>query len=299
MRNTVFAKVLLGGVALLALTVTGASAADLAVKAPKAPILKAPPMQAWSWAGTYFGANVGYGWASDPTSLTDTTTITSSTTHDATVPNPIFVANPTIVTVASGSGNANATGWLGGIQLGHNWQSGTYVFGLEADVQASGQRGSVTICDTVGCPVGTGIANATVKLPWFATFRGRLGFTPANRWLLYVTGGLAVAETDVDGSGGPVGGAATIVASNHPVRAGYTVGGGVETAFADNWSLKLEYLFMDYGNVGASGSSAPVTVATFNGPRIETITITTNTATLSTHVTDNIVRLGLNYRFAP
>ncbi len=289
-------KLMLGSAALVMLVAGGpAMAADMAVKAP---VYKAP-IATWSWAGSYVGVNGGYGWASDPSTLSDTTVTTSSTTHDATIPTPTFVANPTTTVVAAGTGSANTNGWFGGIQAGHNWQSNSFVYGLEGDIQITGQSGSATLCDTPGCPVGTGMDVANYRLPWFGTFRGRLGFTPASRWLVYATGGLAVAQVDESLSGGTVGGGGGLSASNNSTRAGFAVGGGVESALTNDWTLKLEYLYMDFGTLSLAGTGAPITTTTFNGPRIETIAISTTTAGLSTRVTDNIIRLGLNYRVSP
>jgi len=292
-------KLLLMGVALGILGAADfAMAADLAVRAPV--VYKAPPIAPWSWTGTYVGVNGGYGWASDPATLTDSTVTTSSTSHDADVPSPTFVANPPTSTVAVGAASAHTNGWLGGIQAGHNWQSNSWVYGLEGDIQITGQNGSVTLCDTPGCPVGTGMSTANYKLPWFGTLRGRLGFSPASRWLVYATGGLAVGQVNESLSGGVVGGApGTSVGSSNTTRAGFVVGGGVESALTNDWSLKLEYLYMDFGTVGLTAAGAPITTATFNGPRIETIAISTTTAGLSTKITDNIIRLGLNYRVSP
>jgi outer membrane immunogenic protein len=268
-----------------------ATAADMALKAP----VVVPP---FSWTGWYVGGNIGGGWANDPATLSDTTSSTSIITHDATVPVPTFVPGPsTGPTTVSGSGNINQSGVIGGLQTGFNWQSGWVVSGLEADIQGSSQRGSTTICDTAGCPAGSGIANASQKLPWFATLRGRVGVTPASRWLVYATGGLAVGEIDQTLSGGPVGGPAGFTVSNTTTRAGFAVGGGVETYIFDHWSLKVEYLFLGFGNVGISGAGAPVVTTAFNGPRIETITTTTTTSNLSSRIGDNIVRVGANYHF--
>jgi outer membrane immunogenic protein len=290
-------KLLLMGVALGILGAADFSmAADMAVRAP---VYKAPPIAPWSWTGTYVGVNGGYGWASDPATLTDSTTTTSSTTHDATVPSPTFVANPTTIVVATGTGSANTNGWFGGVQAGHNWQSNSFIYGLEGDIQITGQSGSIALCDTPGCPVGTGLDAANYKLPWFGTFRGRLGFTPASRWLVYATGGLAVAQVNESLSGGTVGGGGALSVSSNTTRAGFAVGGGVESALTNDWTLKVEYLYMDFGTLSLTGAGAPITTTTFNGPRIETIAISTTTAGLSTRVTDNIIRLGLNYRVSP
>jgi len=191
----------------------------------------------------------------------------------------------------------NPNGVIGGLQTGYNRQSAWLVYGLEGDIQGSGQRGSITICDTAGCPVGSGMGTASYKLPWFGTLRARLGFTPAERWLVYATGGLAVGEIDQRLSGGPVGGAPAFTVNSNTTRAGFAVGGGVETYILDHWSIKVEYLFLGYGNVGVSGAGAPVVTTAFNGPRIETITTTTTTANLSSRIGDNIVRVGANYHF--
>ncbi len=276
--------------AVVLLAAGSAAAADMALKAPFVP--------PFSWAGWYVGANIGYGWGSDPATLSDTTSSTSIITHDATVPNPTFVPGPsTGPTTVSGRGNVNPNGVVGGLGAGRNWQTAALVYGLEADIEGSGQRGLVTICDTAGCPVGSGMGAATIKLPWFATFRGRLGFTPAERWLVYATGGLAVGEIDQRLSGGPVGAAPAFTVNSNATRAGFAVGGGVETYILDHWSIKVEYLFLGYGNVSVNGAGAPVVTTAFNGPRIETITTTTTTANLSTRIGDNIVRAGANFHF--
>lgn len=286
-------KLSLGAIALSTIAFAGsASAAEMP--------LKAPPLPVWSWAGFYAGVNVGYGWASDPTTLTDTTTVSSVTSRDADVPDPTFVANPTTMSSAVGAGNIDPNGWLGGIQGGYNWQSNSFVYGLEGDIQITGQKGSVTICDTAGCPAGAGTATDTLKMPWFGTLRARFGFTPSPRWLVYGTGGLAIAEIKESVTEGPVGGGAGGAAfGTDATRAGFAVGGGVEAALTDRWSLKIEYLCMGFGTVGLSGTGASVTTTTFNGPRIETITTTTTASALSTRVDDNVVRIGLNYHFAP
>ncbi len=292
-------KLLLCGVAAVTFATAGkAAAADMP--------LKAPPLPVWSWAGFYAGVNVGYGWASDPTTLTDTTTTSLTRVNDADTATPTFIplgAGPSAT--AGGVGNIDPKGWLGGIQGGYNWQSNALVWGVEGDIQASGQRGSVTICDTAGCPAGSGIATDSLSMPWFGTLRARLGFTPSPRWLVYGTGGLAVAEIKDSVTEGPVGGGAGGTAfSVDTTRAGFAVGGGVEAALTDRWSLKIEYLYMGFGNVGGTGTGAAVTTTTGTcpfcaPPRIVENIATQTSSTTSTRVDDNIVRVGLNYHFGP
>jgi outer membrane immunogenic protein len=143
---------LIGIVVIAALGTAPAVAADMAFKAP------AVPVPVWSWAGFYIGGNVGYGWSSDPKTLTDTTATALTRITDADTPTPVFTGLGTTTATAAGSGTLKPDGWLGGFQAGYNWQRGAFVFGLEGDIQADGQRGSTTICDTAGCPTGSGIA---------------------------------------------------------------------------------------------------------------------------------------------
>jgi outer membrane immunogenic protein len=129
----------------------------------------------------------------------------------------------------SGSGD----GILGGLQVGYNWQTGAFVFGLETDIQASGGRG-----DLNGAAGGVSIVGGTLKTPWFGTIRGRLGYT-WDRWMLYATGGGVYGHLDYDGTLSTTG---TFSSSSDYWT--WTAGGGVETALWDHWSAKLEYLYV-------------------------------------------------------
>ena len=125
------------------------------------------------------------------------------------------------------------------------------------------------------------------KLEWFATLRGRLGATVTPGALAYVTAGLAVGEImtagtvfGIDGNGKPV----NTIVSSHNTKAGWTVGGGIEGRLAGNWTAKLEYLYLDLGTVSTVPTPAMnATVAT----------------AFNSRVTDNIVRVGVNYKFGP
>jgi outer membrane immunogenic protein len=247
-----------------------ASGADLPVKAP---YVKAPVAIVYDWTGFYVGANLGWSFGR------------SSTDY--------LVAG-----LPFGSTSQNMDGILGGLQAGYNWQNGRGVFGLEADIQATAQKGSSNLIDFIpgipcinqdgpftpcrpgtGIPAITGLINHQNKLPWFGTFRGRVGFTPAERWLIYATGGLAYGEMDTVDSL-TIGGTGVALSTN-TIRWGWTVGAGVEAAIRDGWTAKLEYLYIDFGNVTDTlVGIAPITpIAT------------------RSHVTDNIVRVGVNYRW--
>jgi outer membrane immunogenic protein len=159
-----------------------------------------------------------------------------------------------------GIGSPSVNGVIGGGQIGYNWQMNQLVLGLEADIQASGQSGSG----------GAGAVAYTDKMDWFGTVRGRVGYA-FDRFLPYVTGGWAYGHGTING----VTGAGSFSTSND--YSGWTAGAGLEYAFLNNWSAKLEYLYVDFGN----------------GPT----TATGAGALSSNHLTDNIVRVGLNYKF--
>jgi len=119
------------------------------------------------------------------------------------------------------------------------------------------------------------------KLEWFGTSRSRLGFLATPNLLLYGTGGVAYGQTK-DTYTAAAAGFAAAVATVKDVRAGWTVGGGIEGAFGGGWSAKVEYLYMDLGKLEQTITFplAGITAANFNS-----------------RVTDNIVRVGLNYKW--
>jgi len=266
-------RVILGSVAALAM-VTAASAADLPVKSPPPAPVMAP---VWNWTGFYIGINGGYSWG--------------RSSRDLNFFNPL---NGVVLATATGAGRDLNGGVFGG-QLGYNWQTANWVFGIETDAQWTGQKGSTTVlCPVAGCfptavAPGTGVAAAlTDKLEWFGTFRGRGGVLVTPSVLLYVTGGLAYGsvQTDVGLSGFTANGTpVTIVGSRSSDKLGWTVGGGIEAMFAGNWSAKLEYLYMDLGSISNS-----VVLPTAAGFPLG--------ANVTSRVTDSIIRAGINYHFS-
>jgi outer membrane immunogenic protein len=281
-------QILVGGaVAVAMLSASNALAADLAAR----PYTKAPVVAAivYDWTGFYIGGNAGYSWgrANTDGNLSGTQNVSIFRTAG---PNLISSTN-TVLATAPLTGRADVNGFIGGAQVGYNWQRGSWLFGLEADIQGSDERGSADVCLVAGCAIGTGILTANYKLDWFGTVRGRIGFLPTERLLLYATGGLAYGELSAT--------APLVPLSWGSTRAGWTVGAGAEAALDRNWSVKLEYLYMDLGNVGSSGATATTAVNQLNTPQqgFKTITTTTLTSAFRTKFTDNIVRVGVNYRF--
>ena len=295
---------LAGAVVSVSIAIGPAVAADMPLKAP-------PLAPAWNWTGFYLGGNVGYSWGRASTDFAESSTATSVVT--ATTPGgaPLPGNGATVVANAFAFGNAKSDldGWLAGVQAGYNWQRDQWVFGVEADIQITGERDDPTFCGIPGCPVGSLIGTSTTKLPWFGTLRGRLGVTTDARsaWgptLFYVTGGLAVGEIDATYTGGIFGGPMGLVSVNS-TRTGWTLGGGAEARLGQsNWTLKLEYLYLDFegvsGSVAATGAPVVTLFGINNADQIHRLTTTTVIAGMaSTNVTDQIVRVGLNYKFTP
>jgi outer membrane immunogenic protein len=270
MRNL---KCVAGG-AVIASTLAGIVAATAADMAPrmysKAP---APAAIVYEWTGFYIGGNVGYSWGRSSNTETISNTATGA-----------------VLATANSSNDVN--GVIGGGQIGYNWQAQNWVFGLEADIQGSDERGSTSfLCVACGDGPRDITSIVTQKLNWFGTARGRVGVLVSPTILLYGTGGLAYGEVDTGGSiGGPtlLTPLATVVfPGTSSTRLGWTAGAGVEGRIGGNWSAKLEYLYMDLGTV-SSGPIATTVLDTLRRPV---------SVAYSSRFTDNILRVGLNYRF--
>lgn len=294
-------KLLQGSVAILAVAgAVPALAADLSTPVYKAAPIVAPIL--YSWTGFYVGGNAGYSWGRGSTDLTETVITRADVTRTTLAGTPIAsttVISPPVVT--SASDRARINGGLGGLQAGYNWQTDRFVWGIEGDAQITGERGGVSFCfaGPVGCAA---VGTANYSLPWFATLRGRAGVA-FDRVLFYATGGLAAGEirssfTDGVAAGFFPGGVATL--DSRTTRVGWVVGAGVEGAIANNWTIKVEYLHMDLGSVDASvnGSSTSATSITVGDFRINTLLATQFNSTYRARITDDIVRIGLNYRFS-
>jgi outer membrane immunogenic protein len=290
---------------------TGALAADLPVKAP--PVVAV----VYNWTGFYMGGNVGYSWGRGRTDQDDTTTSTTvtrlfrGTTPPANeiignspfnAPTGVFPQTTTATAFSGTSNRADVNGGIGGGQFGYNWQQGKWLVGLEADFQGSGERGSVLTCTFVGCPAGSTVGAADYRLNWFGTLRGRAGLLATDRLVLYATGGLAYGQLDVNYTSG-VNGLPLTAVSTRTTRAGYTIGAGAEAAIDRNWSVKAEYLYMDLGSfdtnlgTGAVGTTTVTTLIGPFGPTTVATTTASTTAQARSRFSDNILRVGVNYRF--
>ncbi|MBI3703777.1 MAG: porin family protein [Rhizobiales bacterium] len=197
----------------------------------------------YNWTGFYVGVAGGGGWG---------------TSHHSTAG------------VTDFSDNFKVSGGLIGGTVGYNWQSGALVFGVEGDASYATIKGSTTGVVAPFCPDGIN-PNCTTKLRGLETLRVRFGYA-ADRFMPYVTGGLAVGQIYAASDPGDVN-------SGSKSKATWTIGGGVEAAINRNWSAKAEYLYADFG--------------TLSGIFIRQPGAFPFDVSLKTH----IVRVGLNYRF--
>ncbi len=294
-------KLFLSTVALAAMA-SSALAADLPSR-KAAPILDVPPPPMWT--GFYAGLNAGYGWGT--TSGVPVAGIGSNASAAGWSGLGDLFGGKERNALTFGAGSAglglantgyadvNQSGFVGGGQIGYNYQTGAFVIGVEADIQGSAMRGSgryagagfdaysLTFRDTTldvfnQSHVGGGEIRAGVD--WIGTVRGRVGYTVWPTMLLYVTGGLAYgnvwAQTDfsstsstnlatLGGRAGALSGAnlfnQTAVGAGRidETKVGWTIGGGAEWMLDSHWSLKTEALYYDLGSatLNGAGSAAP------------------------------------------
>jgi outer membrane immunogenic protein len=282
MRHSTF-KALATATFAAMVAVPAASAADMAPRYTKAPPVM---VEVWNWTGFYIGGNAGYSWGRSNTDVSFFNTVTGA---------PIVLPPGSIT-----SSSFDMNGGIAGGQAGYNWQTGNYVLGVEADIQWSGERGraayscAATIAGGVCLPgltflpagaTGTTLA-LSESLDWFGTVRGRAGVLVTPKVLLYGTGGLAYGSIKTSGvlSGfNPNGGVVAFAGSSSDTRVGWTVGAGAEAMITQNWTAKLEYLYMDLGRFNsATFTLAPGSLIGVN---------------VSSNFTDHILRAGINYKF--
>ncbi len=243
--------------------------------------------QSYNWTGFYIGLNAGGAWGRS----------NATTAVACALPNNLFClptfgqADATAV-AASGTGGMSDGGFTGGGQVGFNWQSGNWVYGVEADLEAFNlrpTRQATAAYPSFFGPVGPPFRytlTSSVDTDWLVTARGRIGWTNANL-LTYVTGGLALtnihaAHTFRDSFFSP----ATGSWNDSSTKAGWALGGGFEWALGGNWSVKTEYLYLKFGSVNAEGrvrSPSPPGYA--------------HAVSTSVDLTAHIARAGINFRF--
>jgi outer membrane immunogenic protein len=238
------------------------------------PVYKAPPMDPWS--GVYAGINIGQSFGA----------------WDAS-------SNQRIFNFESMTASPKLNGAVFGGQVGFNARAnGIWVWGLEGDFQITRERASQNWSDPelpinfgetfdfVPRAGGPATLSHNWEFPWFGTLRLRAGVTPADNWLIYATGGLAVGEVRYAFAFSQPGAAANFpptatdyALSRSDLRVGYAIGAGTEIKLDRYWSVKLEYLLVDLGKVS-----------------IDTVDIDGSPFHVEYRALDQIVRIGVNYQ---
>jgi outer membrane immunogenic protein len=228
---------LLAGTAALALSASLAASADLPYRGAPQPAYN--PMPVFTWTGFYVGANAGYGWSAGTSRTID----------------PAFGA----------VGSGRSGGFVGGGQVGYNYQMGMFVLGVEADLQYAGVGNKGTY---FGTTYYKGDSDG-----YFGTVRARAGVA-MNNALLYATGGFAYGDVGGNNAYDPGLG---IRRGDSDTNGGWTLGGGVEYGFTNNITAKVEGLYV---NLDTSSNYELGTV--YNRSRDTEF---------------GVVRAGLNYKF--
>lgn len=193
----------------VALMSSTAFAADLA-PAPYEPA--APVYLPFSWTGFYVGAQAGYLWGESKGGA-------------------YFRANGAVDV----DGSVDPDGFTGGVHAGYNYQFDQFVVGVEGDVNFSGADSGRVALSAPG-------NFASSKLTWEGSARLRVGYA-FDRFLPYVTGGVAFGEYEFKPFYAGVG----QVLNNSTTHVGWTVGAGLEYAFTDNITGRIEYRYTDFG----------------------------------------------------
>jgi outer membrane immunogenic protein len=290
--------------AALAMLALPAIAADMA-PAP-VPVYKAPiPVAVCTWCGFYAGVNAGGGWSSDSVNVSASPIFANPLTPAT------GIAEAAAVAGANGSFSPKGSGFIGGGQVGYNWQFGTWVAGFETDIQGSTIKGSSALATSValGAPFGANSAqtSATVsdKLDYLGTVRGRLGYTVMPNVLVYGTGGLAygaassttsITQQLVGPGTGTVNAPYSSSASTSSTRVGWTAGAGLEWMFMPSWSVKVEYLHYDLGSASYNNTLTNIVVPPGGGVPAGSPFYSLG-ARSSASFAGDIVRAGLNVKF--
>lgn len=226
-------KFLLGTVGLVAL---GLAAPAVAADLPARTYTKAPAYVAavYDWSGFYIGINGGWGQSRDRRFF-----------------------DPAGLLISSNYANG---GTVGG-QVGYRWQSGAWVFGLEAQGNWADINGTTNTAFVLAAPLGAVISSRS-KMDAFGLFTASVGYA-WNNALLYVKGGAAITDRNYQFTAP---GGVLIAESGYGTRLGGTVGAGVEYGFTPNWSAAIEYdhifenrhgvTFTVPGGVGVTGFSS-------------------------------------------
>jgi outer membrane immunogenic protein len=276
-------KTLTLSAAALAFTAVAASAADLPRRSPAVAPAPVVPIVTpiFTWSGFYVGLNAGAAWGSN----NNCPTMYNYTANTG-------VVGAVVTTYAPGCSKTSDAAFTGGAQAGFNWQAGSFVFGVEGDVNYLGDLGkngyanyALTSGGTTTYYTWTGNDNGNL----LGSLRARAGIA-FDRALIYATGGMAFRNGNHDQavyasttSGGVA--AATYLGNTNSDNIGWALGGGLEWALTNNMSFKVEYLHSHFSSDNyllTTTAATPYNTVAFAGDRNDKV---------------DVVRAGINWRF--
>lgn len=216
------------------------NAADLPLDPPplieEVEVVEMPPE--FDWTGFYAGAFVGYGWSEN-----DAATIGNA---------PFLGLTPTF---APSSLNVESNGLLGGLNAGYNQRINRFVVGVEGDIALTDMEGAGEFTSPsfnlggTGTPAATYTTRAYRKYDYFGTLRGRVGFLPSDRLMVFGTAGLAFSQVETEASFVSVQVPANAWSgSDQSFKFGWTAGAGAEYMATERLSIKLDGLYFDLGD---------------------------------------------------
>jgi outer membrane immunogenic protein len=245
--------------------------------------------RAFTWSGFYVGANAGGVWAESRTRTSAACLdFDGSKTFDCPFTSafeepPLSTNNSSLIN-AAGTGTLSDNGFTIGGQAGYNLQVKGFVFGLEIDAGSFGLSSS----RSVAVPALLTTVTTSFETDWLVTARSRLGVPVMPNLLIYGTAGVALTNLGVGNSVTTNEG--TTAASTHGLVTGWTFGGGAEWALSRNWTLRGEYLYLDFGSVTVNSPTA-LTQAQLDANK------DFNSFRTTTDLTAHMARVGLNYKF--
>ncbi|HXW72039.1 MAG TPA: outer membrane beta-barrel protein [Methylocella sp.] len=259
-------NLLLASVGAFALATSAALAADLPSRAP--PPVYVPPAPIFTWTGIYVGGQIGYAWGSGNLNYTG--------------------FDPFLGAGLATSVGGTPSGVIGGAHVGYNYQINQWVVGLEGTVDGT----SLSNTTVAFFPDGTNIqAQSTADIQ--GSIRGRAGVA-WDRALIYATGGVAFGGFNTNYSvfnSGALGILPAFYANNSfsNTRVGWTVGGGIDYAVTNNWSIFAEYRYTNWGTLSAPSLGA---IAIATNPLLAGVFYNANRT-----LNQNQVQVGFSYKF--
>jgi len=257
-------KLLVASIALAAVIGARAGfAADMPLKAP-------PPVVVANWTGCYLGLSGGTNAGRNE----GFNTVPGSTQGTGGSPTPGGY-------VGAVTDRINLSGGIVGAFAGCNYQVGGWVFGVEGDGSATNKEGQAFPNAAALAAGFNGQRTWETQERWLATARARLGYAWTNNMLLYVTGGAAWAK--IDSSANALNNVLAFHATQSDIRSGWTVGGGAEYMMGYGWTIRSEFLYVQFANYTTFNTTPPASAML--------------TPMTTGKIQDYIFRFGMSYKF--